>query len=175
MLQTLLTPQSIAVIGASRTPGKVGHEILANLIAGDFRGMIVPINPTCNEVLGRKCYPDLKTSGQVIEMAVIAVPVSVIKVAVEEAIEAGAKAIVVITAGFKETGPDGASLEREIAAMCSSAGARLLGPICLGLVNAHHKMNASFAKHMPMPGHISVISQSGALCTAILDWAAARH
>lgn len=175
MLEALLTPQSIAVIGASRTPGKVGHEVLANLIEGGYPGRIVPINPTCSEILGLKCYPDLKTATQSVEMAIIAVPVNIIKVAVEESIEAGAKAIVVITAGFKETGPDGAVLEREIAAMCSSASVRLLGPNCLGLINAPHKMNASFAKHMPMPGHISVISQSGALCTAILDWAAARH
>jgi acetyltransferase len=108
-------------------------------------------------------------------MVVIAVPVTVVKMAVEEAIEAGAKAIVIITAGFKETGQEGADLEREVSAMCASGGVRLLGPNCLGLINAHHNMNASFAKHMPMPGHISVISQSGALCTAILDWAASRH
>ncbi|MEI6972072.1 MAG: acetate--CoA ligase family protein, partial [bacterium] len=159
----------------SRTPGKVGYEVLSNLLAGGFEGRIIPVNPSATDVLGLKCYPDLKTAGVKIQMAIIAVPVPTVRMAVEEAIEAGAKAIVVITAGFKETGAEGAALEREIAALCVAGGVRLLGPNCLGLINSHHKMNASFAKHMPMPGHISVISQSGALCTAILDWAASRH
>lgn len=175
MLEALLVPESIAIIGASRSPGKVGYEVLSNLIAGGYEGRIVPINPSATDVLGLKCYPDLKSSGHDVQMAVIAVPVPMVRMAVEEAIEAGAKAIVVITAGFKETGSEGATLEKEIASMCTASGVRLLGPNCLGLINSHHKMNASFAKHMPMPGHISVISQSGALCTAILDWAASRH
>lgn len=175
MLEALLVPKSVAIIGASRSPGKVGHEVLANLIAGGYGGRLIPVNPSAGEILGLKCYPDLRTSGQGVEMAVIAVPAPAVKAAVEESIEAGAKAIVIITAGFKETGPEGANLEREIAAMCASAGARLLGPNCLGLINTHHRMNASFARHMPMQGHISVISQSGALCTAILDWAASRR
>ena len=100
MLDALLEPKSVAVIGASRTPGKVGHEILANLIEGGFEGDIVPINPTSNEVLGRTCYPDLKTSGKQIDLSVIAVPTRFVRQAVVDSIEAGAGAITIITAGF---------------------------------------------------------------------------
>jgi acetyl coenzyme A synthetase (ADP forming)-like protein len=175
MLEALLKPHAIAIIGASRSPGKVGHELVANLLESGFEGSIVPVNPSAEEVLGIACYPDLKTYGETIDLSLIAVPSPLVRQAVERSIDAGAKAIVIITAGFKEVGPDGARLEKEIAGLCKARGVSLLGPNCLGLINTHHKMNASFAKQMPMPGGISVISQSGALCTAILDWAAARH
>lgn len=175
MLDALLKPSAIAVIGASKSPGKVGHEILANLVAGGFEGRIVPINPTSDELLGLPCYPDLKTSGTKIDQSIIAVPAKLVKQAVMDAVEAGAKAITIITAGFKEIGPDGAKLEQDLAAYCKAREVRLLGPNCLGLINTHHKMNASFAKHMPKPGGITIMSQSGALCTAILDWASDRH
>ena len=175
MLESLLYPKTVAVIGASRTPGKVGHEIVANLMESRFAGQIVPVNPSSDQVLGLTCYGDLKTYGSTVDLSVIAVPTPAVRAAVESSIRAGAKAVVVITAGFKEVGPEGAELEREITRICSARGVRLLGPNCLGLINTHHRMNASFARHMPDIGGISVISQSGALCTAILDWAAARH
>ncbi len=175
MLDALLTPQTIAVIGASRSPGKVGHEVVANLIAGGFRGVIVPVNPSAGEVLGLKCYPGLESCGSRIDLSVIAVPTALVRQAVVSSIDAGAKAVVVITAGFKEVGAEGAALEKEIADSARRGACAMLGPNCLGLINTHHRMNASFAKQMPQPGGISVISQSGALCTAILDWAAGRQ
>ena len=175
MLDALLRPDAVAIIGASRTAGKVGHELVANLIDSKFAGPVVPINPSADEVLGLKCYPDLKAYGKKIDLSLIALPTPLVRQAVESAIDAGAGAIVIITAGFKEVGETGAALEKELAALCKSRGVSLLGPNCLGLINAHHSMNASFAKQMPKPGGISVISQSGALCTAILDWASARH
>jgi len=175
MLQHLLYPKTVAIVGASRAPGKVGHEIVANLISGKFEGKIAPVNPSADTILGLKCYPDLKSIPDGIDLSIIAVPTPVVKPAIEDSIQAGAKAIVVITAGFKEVGEEGKILEIEIAEICRARGVSLLGPNCLGLLNTHHKMNASFAKHMPMIGGISVISQSGALCTAILDWAAGRH
>jgi acetyltransferase len=175
MLEALLTPGSIAVLGASRSPGKVGHELVANLIAGGFRGAIVPVNPSADEVLGLRCYRRLQDYGNRIDLGLIAVPTELVRQAVVDSIDAGATAVVVITAGFKEVGPAGAAVERELADYCKSRRVAMLGPNCLGLINAHHRMNASFAKQMPQPGGISVISQSGALCTAILDWAAARH
>ncbi len=175
MFEALLKPDSIAIIGASKSPGKVGHEILANLIQGGFGGTIVPINPTADDVLGLTCYPDLKSSGKHIDLSVIAVPTQFVRQAVTDSIDAGAKAVTIITAGFKEVGEEGAELETELAAYCAARSVHLLGPNCLGLINTHHKMNASFAKHMPKPGGITVISQSGALCTAILDWASDRH
>ncbi len=175
MLESLLCPKTVAVIGASRTPGKVGHDIVKNLKGGGFQGKIVPVNPSADEVLGLACYPDLKTFGEQIDLSIISVPTRGVKEAIESSIGAGAKSIVVITAGFKEVGAEGAALEREISQICTSRGVRLMGPNCLGLINTHHCMNASFAKHMPRLGEISVISQSGALATAILDWAAGRH
>lgn len=174
MLSTLLYPSSIAVFGASRTPGKVGFEIVANLKAGGFEGAIVPINPSAPSVLDLPAYPDLKAYGKPIELGVIAVPTKAVRAAVEDAIHAGAKAIIVITAGFKEVDAEGALMEHELEQLCSSRGVKLVGPNCLGVINTDHKMNASFASHMPAAGGISVLSQSGALLTAILDMAAAR-
>ena len=175
MLESLLNPATVAVIGASRTPGKVGHEIVANLIAGGFEGTIVPVNPSADEILKLRCYPDLKEFDGKIDLSVISVPTRFVMAATESSIAAGATAIVVITAGFKEVGEEGAKLEQELAQLCQARQVRLMGPNCLGLINSHHKMNASFAAKMPKQGNISVISQSGALATAILDWSVARH
>ena len=175
MLEFLLYPKSVAVMGASRTAGKVGHAVVTNLIEGGFEGDIVPVNPSGGELLGQKFYTSLEEYGKPIDMSVIAVPTANVKDAVVSSLRAKAKAVVVITAGFKEVDEAGARLELEITDLCRSAGARLMGPNCLGLINTHHKMNATFANHMPAAGGISVLSQSGALCAAILDWAAARH
>jgi len=175
MLEPLLYPNTVAVIGASRTPGKVGHDILANLINWGFEGHIVPVNPVAGEILGLTCYDNPKSYGSEIDLSVIAVPLPVVKEAVRDSIEAGAKAIVIITAGFKEMSSEGAELEQEVARICSAQGVRLLGPNCPGLINTHHRMNASIIPHLPHAGGISVISQSGAVCTAIMDWAARRH
>lgn len=174
MLESLLYPNAVAVMGASRTPGKVGYEIATNLIDSEFAGDIVPVNPSGGELLGHKVYASLEEYGKPIDMSVIAVPTAAVKEAVNDSLRAGAKAITVVTAGFKEVGEEGARLEREIADLCRSSGARLLGPNCLGLINTHHHMNASFARYTPRQGGISVLSQSGALCTAILDWATSR-
>jgi len=174
MLSSLLYPASVAVFGASRTPGKVGYEVVANLREGGFGGTIVPVNPTADEILGLPCYPNLKAYGKKVELGVVAVPTKMVRAAVEDAIHGGAKAIVVITAGFKEVDEAGAAMEHEIERLCTSRGVKLVGPNCLGVINTDHAMNASFASHMPRAGNISVISQSGALLTAILDLAAAR-
>jgi acetyltransferase len=175
MLESLLYPNSIAIIGASRTEGKVGYELVANLLNSNYEGKVVPINPSAGEILGLKAYPSLSDYGEKIDLSVIAVPAKFVKQTVEDSIDAGARAIAIITAGFKEIGEEGATLEREIADLCKKHNTRLLGPNCLGLINAHNNMNASFAKQMPQKGNISVMSQSGALCTAILDMAAGRH
>lgn len=174
MLDPLLAPGSIAVLGASRDARKVGHQLLANLIEGGFAGRIVAVNPTASEVLGLPCSPDLASAGEPVELAVIAVAPGAVRAAVEDAARAGAKAAIVITAGFAETGPEGAARERELAELCAGRGLRLLGPNCLGALNAHTRMNATFARPMPRPGGISVLSQSGAICSALLDWAAER-
>jgi acetyl coenzyme A synthetase (ADP forming)-like protein len=171
ILDSLLSPQTVAILGASRQPGKVGHEIVANLIHGGFQGVIVPVNPQADEVIGRKCYHDLKEFPGPIDLGIIVVPPAAVKAAIQSAIDAGAKAVVVITAGFKETGPAGAALELELAELCRGNGVRMVGPNCLGVINTAHHLNATFAPMMPPTGRISVLSQSGALCVAILDLA----
>lgn len=175
MLEPLFHPKSVAVVGASRTPGKVGHDILKNLIDGGFPGDIVPVNPTADEILGRTCRKNLSEYPGTIDLCILAVPRNAVTAAASQAAKAGVKALVVVTAGFRETGDEGARVEQELAGICRRNRMLLLGPNCLGLINTHHHLNASFAGHMPMPGGISVISQSGALCTAILDLAAGRH
>jgi len=175
MLESLLYPASVAVMGASRTPGKVGHALVSNLIEGGFEGEIIPVNPCGGELMGLKIQTSLSDYGKSIEMSVIAVPTTAVKEAVLSSLKAQAKTVVIITAGFKEVDEAGARLEAEIAELCRRHGARLLGPNSLGLINTHHKLNAAFASHMPGTGGISVLSQSGALCSAILDWAASRR
>ncbi len=174
MLETLLYPQTVAVIGASRNPEKVGYAFMHNLTRGGFKGTIVPINLEAPEILGVKCYKSLEEFGKPIDLSLIVVANRFVKQAVQDSIKAGAKTIIVITAGYKEVGAQGAEAERELVEICRAAGVRLMGPNCLGVLNTHHQMNATFAPTVPPPGHISVISQSGALCVAILDWAASQ-
>ena len=148
--------------------------ILRNLIDGAFKGKIIPVNPATQELMGLPCYRDPRDAGETVDMSVVVVPPHAVKAAVESSIKAGTKAVVVITAGFKEVGAEGAAQEKEVVEICRARGVRLMGPNCLGLINTENHMNASFAHQMPEPGSISVISQSGALCTAILDWAVYR-
>lgn len=172
MLEALFTPESVAIVGASKSPDKVGNRILANLVAAGFEGPIVPVNPTAREILGLTCYATLTAYGRSVDLAVVVVPRPAVMAAVEDCIAAGAKALIVITAGFKETGAEGAEMERALARLCRSRGVRLVGPNCLGLLNTAGHLNASFAKVWPVRGHISFMSQSGALMSAILDYAA---
>ena len=174
MLETLLYPQTVAVIGASRNPEKVGYAFMHNLTRTGFKGTIVPINLEAPDILGVKCYKSLDEFGGKIDLSVIVVGGKYVKQSVQDSIKAGAKTIIVITAGFKEVGAKGADAEKELVDLCRAAGVRLMGPNCLGVLNTHHSMNATFAPTVPPTGHISVISQSGALCVAILDWAASQ-
>jgi acetyltransferase len=161
----------VAVIGASRTPGKVGHALVANLLQGGFKGRILPVNPAAREILGLPCWPDVASCDAVPDLAIVAVPPARVPAAVEGAVDKGTRHVVVVTAGFREAGVEGARKEEELVSFCRQRGVRLMGPNCMGLINTHHAMNASFARRMPPPGNISVISQSGALCAVILDWA----
>ena len=172
MLEQLIQPQAIAIFGASRNPGKVGHAFVANLLASGYQGKIVPVNPEAKDVLGVRCYRDLSKYDGKIDLGIVVVPPKFVKQAVQDAIDAGAKVVTVITAGFREVSADGAAAEQELVELCQRNGVRLQGPNCLGILNMHHRMNATFAPSVPPPGKISVISQSGALCVAILDWAA---
>ncbi|MGA1796490.1 MAG: acetate--CoA ligase alpha subunit [bacterium] len=171
MLKKLFSPHSVAVIGASREQGKVGHEVLKNLILGGFDGHIYPVNPKADKILGKRCFPDLSDIKGRIDLAVIVIPAKLVPHALEKCGEKKVPAAIVISAGFKETGKDGAGFEREMLECARRNDIRILGPNCLGLINTDFRLNASFSPDMPLQGSIGFFSQSGALGTAILDWA----
>ena len=170
-LQTFFNPKSVAIIGASRQKGKVGYEILVNLVAGGYPGKIYPINPKADEIEGIKVYPDLASIGETPELVVIIVPAQFVAGMLEECAKVNVKSVVIITAGFKEVGPEGKKLEEEIVKIAKRAGIRFVGPNCLGVISPSHKLNACFGGDLPVPGGIAYISQSGALLAAILDTA----
>lgn len=175
MLAEFFAPRSVAVVGASREAGKVGHAVFANLLEGGFSGTIYPVNPSAPDVLGRTAYATLAELPERVDLAIIVVPASVVPGVIAECAQLGIPAAIVISAGFRETGPAGAALERELMAAAREGGVRILGPNCLGLIATRNGLNASFAPIMPTQGSISFLSQSGALGTAILDWAAGER
>lgn len=173
-LQYLIHPRSVAVIGASNTPGKIGWAVIQNMKSCGFPGEIYPINPKEAEVAGYKAYPNIKDVGKPIDVAVLCVPAGVSVPVAEDCGKAGVKFLIVITAGFKEIGKEGRELEQKLVSVCRQYGMRMVGPNCLGVMDTHTPLNASFAKNMPLKGNIAFISQSGALCVAILDWSLKR-
>lgn len=171
MLHHFFNPSSVAVVGASQNPAKIGYGILNNIIRYRYRGSVYPINPNAQEILGLKAYPDVASVPAEIDLIVISVPARAVMDVVEQCGKKGVDSVVVITAGFKETGPEGAHLEEALAVRARELGVRVVGPNCLGIIDTTSSLNASFAAGMPLPGHIGFFSQSGALCVAILDWA----
>ncbi|HHT9113012.1 MAG TPA: acetate--CoA ligase alpha subunit [Candidatus Wunengus sp. YC65] len=171
MLEHFFSPQTVAVVGASREEGKVGHDLFKNLVNHGYKGKIYPVNPHADNILGIKTYPALKEITDKVDLAVIVVPAPYVGKTVDECIEKGIDSIIVISAGFKESGIDGAARERELYQKIKQHSIRMLGPNCLGLIDTQSALNASFAADMPAPGNIAFFSQSGALCTSILDWA----
>jgi len=170
MLDNFFEPDSVAVIGASREAGKVGYEVVKNLLINEFQGNIYPINPKTNEILGLKSYPSILNVEDRIGLAVLVVPSQFIMSVIEDCGKKGIDSLIIITAGFKESGSDGARLEHDLAKRAKELNIRVLGPNCLGLIDTGSKLNASFAPGMPIKGKIAFFSQSGALGTAILDW-----
>lgn len=170
-LEKLFNPDSVAVIGASHKKGKVGHDVLANLIRYGYKGRVYAINPKPEKIMGLKPYPKVTDVKGKIDLAVFAIPASFVPKCLFECGKTGIRAAIIISAGFKECGPEGAKLEREVAEIVKVFNIRVLGPNCLGLINTASSLNASFADEMPSEGDIAFFSQSGALCTAILDWA----
>ena len=175
MLDRLFSPRAIAVIGASKTVGKVGHYIVSNLVQSGFKGPIIPVNSSGGELLGLKVYPQIADYPDLIDMVVIAVPAEMVPAAAREAVRKKAGAIVVVASGFKESGPQGRAIEDELIEICSKGCVRLLGPNCLGVINTAIDLNASFSKRLPQAGQLAIFSQSGALCTAMMDIADERE
>lgn len=176
-LCAIFYPESIAVVGASTRSGTVGNDIFRNLLFNEFNGSLYPVNPKARHVFGVHSYPSLAAIPDPIDLAVFVIPAKAVLDAVDEAIQKGVKALVVISAGFKEVGEEGAELEKRLREKVRAAGIPLVGPNCLGVINTDPavSMNASFARHMPDQGNIAFISQSGALCSSVLDFARERH
>ncbi len=175
MLDMLFCPKGVAVVGVGRDEGSVGHEIFDNIRAADFKGKYFAVNPKAEEIHGEKVYPSIKDIPYPVELAVIVVPARLVPQVLEESGEKGVKVAVIISAGFKETGIEGAHLEHQVVDIAGRYGMRVLGPNCLGASNTGCGLNATFAKENPITGDIAMISQSGALLTAILDWAKAER
>lgn len=169
-VSSFTNPKTLAVIGASNTPGKIGNAIVSNLIKSGYKGKIYPINPKEKEILGLQCYPSLADVPGDIEMAIFCIPARKAMETAEECGKKGIKNLVVITAGFKEIGRAGAELEKEFMSLCSRYGMRVLGPNVVGFIDTHTPINATFLKGFPPKGEIAFISQSGAILASILDW-----
>ena len=174
-LEKFFNPASVAIVGASQTPGKVGYEILANMIKAGFPGKIFPVNPNAKTIEGLACYPDVASIGQIPELVIIVVPAKIVPSIMRQCAKAGVKSVVIITAGFKEVGPEGKELEQQVVQIARQAGIRVIGPNCLGVIAPANKLNASFGGDLPRTGVIGYLSQSGALLAAILDFANANN
>ena len=169
-LDKIFAPKSVALIGATEKHGTVGRTILWNLISSPFGGTIYPINPNRPSVLGIKAYPSISAAPEQIDLAVICTPAPSVPNLVKECVDMGVPGAIVISAGFKEIGPEGAALEAQIMEHARQGNLRIIGPNCLGVMNPHSGLNATFAADIAKPGSVGFISQSGALCTAVLDW-----
>ncbi len=169
-LDAIFAPRNVALVGATEKIGSVGRTVLWNLISNPFGGTVYPINPKRPNVLGIKAYPNIKAVPEAVDLAVIVTPSDSVPEIISQCVEVGVKGAVVISAGFKEAGPHGAELERQVLSEARRGGLRLIGPNCLGVMSPLSGLNATFASSMARPGNVGFISQSGALCTAVLDW-----
>jgi acetyltransferase len=169
-LDAIFNPKNVAVIGASEQPGSVGRTLLWNLISNPFGGTVFPVNPKRQSILGIQAHDAIANVNADVDLAVIATPAKTVPGIVEECAEAGVKGIVIISAGFREIGEQGADLEREVKEIARRENIRIVGPNCLGVMRPPSGLNATFAGAMARPGNVAFVSQSGALLTSILDW-----
>jgi acetyltransferase len=173
-LNAFFAPKSIAMFGASDREDSVGQIVFDNLLNGDFKGAIYPINPKRDDIQGHRAYPDLESIEKPVDLAVVATPAATVPAIVEECGNQGVRAMIILSAGFREVGPAGRALETKVRDLARSYGIRFLGPNCLGLIRPSLGLNATFGNNSATEGGIALVSQSGALCTAILDWAENR-
>ena len=169
-LDPIFAPRSVALIGASETPGSVGRTIFQNLGRGGFQGVVYPVNPKRNSVLSVRAYPSLSALPEKVDLAVICTPAKTVPGIIQECIEMEVPGAIIISAGFKETGPEGVALEKQILSAARQSGMRIVGPNCLGVMVPERGLNATFATTIAKSGNVGFLSQSGALCTAVLDW-----
>lgn len=169
-LDPLFHPAAVAVIGAKDDPGTVGRTIMINLVSSKFPGKVFPVNPKRSQVLGLVSYPSISVVPEKIDLAIIVTPASTVPAIVEECVAADVKSAIIISAGFKELGEEGLKLEEKILFHARKGKMPIIGPNCLGVMNPINGLNATFAKQIALPGNLAFISQSGAMCTAVLDW-----
>ncbi|MGB9684855.1 MAG: acetate--CoA ligase alpha subunit [Candidatus Bathyarchaeales archaeon] len=170
-LDKIFNPKSVAVVDASDEEGSVGYALMKNFLESGFEGEVYPVNIRKKEILGVKAYQSVLQLPKTVDLAVIATPAKTVPDVVEQCGRAGIKGLIIISAGFKETGPEGKALEDKILEIKQKYDLRIIGPNCLGIIRPSIRLNATFINKMPRPGNIAFISQSGALGTAILDWA----
>src|SRR4028119_1243689 len=169
-LDAIFAPNNVAVIGATEKAGSVGRTLLWNLISSPFGGTVFPVNPKRSSILGIKAYPTIAAVPEPVDLAVVVTPAQTVPSVIGECVEAGVKGAIIISAGFKEVGEKGIELEQNILEKARQGNMRIIGPNCLGVMNPVNGLNATFANAIARPGNVGFISQSGALCTSILDW-----
>jgi acetyltransferase len=169
-LDVFFRPRSVAVIGATDRVGHVGRAILWNLLSSPFGGTIYPVNPKRTSVLGVRSYPSIAAIPEQVDLAVVVTPAESVPAVVQDCAKVGVRGAVIISAGFRETGEEGAELEAQVLSVARQSTLRILGPNCLGVMCPVTGLNATFAKGMARRGTVALISQSGAICTALLDW-----
>jgi len=169
-IDSLFSPKAIAVIGASERTGSVGRTVFQNLGRGGFEGTVYPVNPQRSSVLCVKAFPNIGAIPEKIDLAVIATPAVTVPGLIHECAAAGVRSAIILSAGFKEVGAAGAQLEERVREEANRGNVRLIGPNCLGVMVPRLGLNATFASTIAKPGSVGFLSQSGALCTAILDW-----
>ena len=168
-LDKIFKPTSVAVVGASEKHGSIGRALMKNLREGGFPGEIFPVNPHYGQVSGIKAYSNVSAIGKTVDLAIIATPITAVASIIRECGKTGIKCAIVISAGGREIGPRGVEIEQRIKEEAEESRVRIIGPNCLGVVCTETRLNASFASQMPIPGKLAFVSQSGAICTAILD------
>jgi acetate---CoA ligase (ADP-forming) len=176
-LDALFAPRSIAVIGASNREGSVGRAVFTNILLNDYRGTVYPVNPKDRSISGVRAYQAIEDLPEIVDLAVVVVPAVAVPSVTEQCGRKGVKGLIVISAGFKEVGEDGATLERQVHSIAQKYSMRLVGPNCLGAINTDPtvRLNASFASQMPLQGSIAFASQSGALGEAVIDYAGGEN
>jgi acetate---CoA ligase (ADP-forming) len=173
-LHAFFDPTGVAIIGASADPHKLSHGVLRNMLSYGYQGAVYPVNPRAEAILGKPCYPDIASVPDPVELAVLMVPAAACPAVLTACGQRGLKAAIVISGGFREVGAEGRALEDELVRIASSRGMRLIGPNCVGTLDAHTGLNSTFIRTMPKPGPIAFVSQSGAICGGILEWTAGK-
>ncbi|HNU02807.1 MAG TPA: acetate--CoA ligase family protein [Anaerolineae bacterium] len=173
-LTPFFNPSGVAVIGASADPRKLSHGVLRNCLSHGYRGAVYPVNPRAGEILGLPCYPDIEATPDPVELAVLMVPAAACPAVLEACGRRGLKGAIVISGGFREVGAEGLALEQELLRIAGQYSMRLIGPNCVGTLDAHTGLNTTFIRTMPKPGPIAFVSQSGAICGGILEWTAGK-